>query len=112
MRRGLLGAFLVVLAAGVVTGGECPLEVGAGWHHLILTTHYKHLYPVDGEMTWSHSVGEWFEGPGVATASSAGAPIGHQWVMDMMLAGECGEKPNPNLIFTDGFESGGTDEWQ
>jgi len=92
--------------------GECPMDVAAGWHHLILTSHYRHAFPVGGEITWSSTDGVWVNGPGIAQAVSDGHPMGHEWVMDMMLAGECGEIPNPNLIFSDGFESGDAGKWR
>ena len=92
--------------------GECPMNVVAGWHHVILTSHYRHAFPVGGEITWSSTDGIWISGPGLAHAASEGHPMGHSWVMDMTLAGECGEIPNPNRIFVDGFEGGDTSAWQ
>ena len=89
----------------------CALMVPSGWHHVILTSHYMHRYPQDGEITWSSTTGMWIWGPTTIYANSPGHPMGHEWVMDMTLAGECGEIPNPNRIFADGFESGDASAW-
>lgn len=89
----------------------CALSVPQGWHHCILTSHYRHLYPQDGAITWSSTTGVWVEGPTSVYANSEGSPMGHQWVMDMVLAGECGTLPEPNKIFFDGFESGTVHWW-
>jgi len=89
----------------------CALSIPSGWHHVILTSHYSHLYPQDGNVTWSSTDGMWVEGPATVTPDSEGYPMGHQWVMDMTLAGECGEIPRPNMLFGDGFESGDAKSW-
>jgi len=90
----------------------CALMVPHGWHHVILTSHYEHLYPQNGEITWSSTVnGGWVEGTTTVYAGEDTNPMGHQWVMDMMLAGECGTIPAPNMIFADGFETGDTNMW-
>jgi len=89
----------------------CALSVPAGWHYVILTSHYPHLYPQTGPVTWSSTVGMSVEGPTMIYAEEHTHPMGHSWVMDMTLAGECGEQPAPNRIFEDGFETGNIRAW-
>jgi len=107
----LLTTALVCLIA-FCASAECPVAIQPGWHHVILTSHYMHRYPQDGEITWSSTVnGGWVYGPDTLYAGEDTNPMGHQWVMDMMLAGECGTIPAPNMIFANGFETGDTYEW-
>jgi len=90
----------------------CSLYIPPGGNYVIFTSHYKHLYPQDQEFTWSSSGGTWVAGPTYMITTSPGHPIGHTL---MILGGatiECGEIPNPNRIFVDGFESGDMSSWQ
>lgn len=91
----------------------CALGVSPGWHYCVLTSHYSHLYPQDGEITWSSTTGMWIEGPRIVYAGERTHPMGHEWVVDSMLAIRCGEMPDPNLtrIFADGFETGNFIMW-
>lgn len=89
----------------------CALQVPVGWHTVILTTYWPHLYPQNGEVTWLYSTATWVAGPTTVYASAEGAPSAFQWTMDMTLAGECGQPPDPTRIFKDGFETGDSTMW-
>jgi len=89
----------------------CTLYLPPGGNYVINTAHYAHVYPQDGEYTWSASIGMWMPGPAIVSAGGEGHPIGYSIQILGGAIMECGEIPDPNRIFNDGFETGDLSKW-
>ena len=89
----------------------CSLYIPPGGNYVINTAHYEHLYPQDGVFTWSSSVGMWVLGPTRVYAGGQGHPVAFSLEILGGDSVECGEIPDLNRIFSDGFETGDTSQW-